>query len=334
MKKILIVIFTLLLVGCQPKGYAEVDLLIYNTADFYMNQLANDLVKQSDNMIKYRIVDSQNSQLIQNDQIGKLLSTNAKILLVNPVDRLSAYATIQEAKAKDIPVIFFNREPLKEDLDLYEKAYYVGAKAEESAILQAELVIEAFGPADSLTDLDTNDDNIIQLVVLKGEESHQDAEIRTNMIINELERYGYNLEILSITVANWSKREGYEKMLDLIDVHGRSIELVISNNDAMAIGAIDALEENTFFTDIDNNGTFEFRAETFLPVVGIDGIPEALELVDQGKLLGTVLNDSEDMADKIFAMTKALVNGDDLGSLDFEITDDTYVWVSYKKISK
>lgn len=333
MKKIVSILLVLLLVGCKNPQPEQVDLLIYNTSDNYMSQLAYDLVDLSSDLLEFRIVNSENSQIVQNKQIGELIKANSKIILVNPVDRLGAYLSIKEAKAAEIPIIFFNREPLKEDLDLYDKAFYVGARPEESAILQAQLVKEAFGPSNNLSSRDLNDDGIIQLVILKGEESHQDAEIRTNKIISELEQANYKIEILSISVANWVDKQAYDEMTEMIDKHGEKIELVVSNNDAMAIGAIKAMEDKDFFVDVNNNQTFEFEIDSRIPVVGIDGIPEAIDLIAQGKLYGTVLNDSLDMADKIYKLTKCLLNNERLEDLDFEIVDGTYVWVNYKKIS-
>jgi len=333
MKRIILVLSLLLLSGCQPQRPVKVDMLIYNTNDNYMYQFANDILDLSSYDIKYAIVDSENSQILQNKQINELIENDTKILLVNPVDRLGAYVTINAAKAKDIPIIFFNREPLKEDLEMYDKAFYVGAKAKESAMLQAELVKEAFGPASELTRYDANNDGVIQLVILKGEESHQDAEIRTNVIISELEAAGYQLDILAIAGADWVKEASYEKMLDLISLHQGKIELVVSNNDAMAIGAIEALDDQNIFNDVNSNGQFDIDADSFIPVVGIDGIPEALRLVEEGKLYGTVINDSKESAVKIVELVRALVKNEKVDDLKFEITDDHYVWVNYKKIS-
>ena len=97
-------------------------------------------------------------------------------MAVNQVDRELANVTLEKAKAADIPVVFFNKEPLPEVLDAWDKAYYVGAKAEESGIMQGQLVIDYWK---ANPEADKNGDGILQYVMLSGPADHQDAQIRT-----------------------------------------------------------------------------------------------------------------------------------------------------------
>ena len=56
-------------------------------------------------------------------------------LAINPVDRTAAGPIIEKAKAKDLPIVFLNREPEEADMQSYDKVWYVGAKAEQSGTL-------------------------------------------------------------------------------------------------------------------------------------------------------------------------------------------------------
>lgn len=330
MKKIIIVIMLVFLTSCKTENN-EVPLVIYDMDDPYINQFAHYIADSTNNEYKYSIFDSENNQILQNSQIKDSIEKNPKVLIVNPVDRLGSYTTIDLAKEAGIPLILFNREPLYEDLRGYNQVYYVGALAAQSAMIQAELVNEAFGVSSSLNEYDKNADNIIQLVILKGEQGHQDAEERTSVVIDVLESNGYQLEILTISVANWNTDTAYENMIGIIDEYGISIELVISNNDAMAIGAINALLDKKLFTDVNEDGNFNKLEDTFIPVIGVDGLDEALELMEEGLLYGTVINDFKDMADKMIELSEALATGKDVNTLSFEIDNGKYVWVPYKK---
>jgi methyl-galactoside transport system substrate-binding protein len=276
--------------------------------------------------------DSKNSQIIQNEIIEDALSKKYPLLIVNPVDRLGVYPIIEKAKQLDTPIIFINREPLKEDLDRWDKVYYVGAKAAQSAELQAEIVMDLFGGNPTqLNEFDLNHDNKIQMIILKGEPGHQDAEIRTDHVISVLANAGYELEVLSITDAYFSKDIAYEEMYDLLDDYKNEVEVIVSNNDAMAIGAVNALKEEGLFEDSNNDGIIDRNTEKWFPVVGIDGIPSAIDLIESGYLYGTVINDSQAMADAINDLMDAIINNKDINSLPYNVENGCYIWIDYKK---
>ena len=66
------------------------------------------------------------------------------VICVNLVDRTAAAVIVDKAQAAGVPVIFFNREPVEEDLERWEKACYVGTPAEEAGRLQGGIVLDAW----------------------------------------------------------------------------------------------------------------------------------------------------------------------------------------------
>ena len=60
------------------------------------------------------------------------------------VDRSAASGVIDKAMEADIPIVFFNREPVSEDMNRWEKLYYVGADAKESAVLEGQILVDAY----------------------------------------------------------------------------------------------------------------------------------------------------------------------------------------------
>jgi methyl-galactoside transport system substrate-binding protein len=320
----------LLLVACSP-GLPKLGLFLYNESDPYILEFGRQIVDESSSSMAVSKWDAGNSQLIQNEQIGTLLDDKPALMMINPVDRLGAYAIIRRLQAENVPVIFFNREPLVNDLAIWDKTYYVGARAEQSGQLQARLVMDLFGgdPA-TLNRYDRNGDGIIQTIILKGEQGHQDAEIRTREVLRSFESLGLPLEILALEVANWNRDEAYEKMGRILRSFQDQIELVVSNNDAMALGAISRMRQAGMFKDTNGNGRIDRDDEGWVPVVGIDGLREAEEAIREGYLYGTVKNDSLSMAKAMAELAEALIQGSDLSTLSFPLVTGKYVWIDYK----
>jgi len=321
----------MLLVGCQ-RSSDTVSLFIYKEDDLFMRSLTQDIQREAAGRLTMDTYHSLNSQIIQNEQIENQIRSGSSLMLVNPVDRIGAHAVVRKLESVDTPVIFFNREPLPADLELWDRAWYVGARAAQSGRMQAELAMELFGSnPDRLNRYDRNGDGVIQAVILKGEQGHQDAEIRTATVQQAFRDSGYRLEILATEVANWNRSQGYEKMGALLDEFGEDIELVLSNNDAMAIGAISIMRQQGLFRDTNGNGVIDRDDDQWMPVVGIDGVPDAVVQIQQGYLYGTVLNDSASMAEAIVTLAEGIITeGGVPQDYPYPVTDGKYVWIDYK----
>ncbi len=330
---LLIFVFTITLSSCKKTNY-EIPFILYDEEDLFMMSFRDSIFLHNSSDITFKMYDSTNSQIIQNEIINGVLLDSPKLIIVNPVDRLGAYTIIEKSKLTDTPIIFINREPLAEDLLSWDKVYYVGAKPEQSAIYQAELVMELFGSnPNNLNNYDLNGDGKIQCIILKGQEGHQDAEIRTEAVVNEMEENGYDLEILKIESADFRTSVAFDVMNELLPIYRDQIEVIFSNNDAMAIGAINALKEDGFFTDDNEDGKVDSNIDNWIPVVGIDGIAEAIQLIEDGYLYGTVINDSESMAKAVIELSSAIFNNEDPETISYPILYGKYIWIDYKKYS-
>lgn len=234
---------------------------------------------------------ASDSQRQQNIQVKELLAAGCNVLCVNLVDRTDPSEIIELAKGKNVPVIFFNREPVKEDLAQWDKLYYVGGNAQESGVLQGELAAETILQQPKI---DRNEDGKIQYVVLEGEPGHQDAIIRTEEAVGTLKARGIQLEKLGYGIANWGRAQAENRMIQLINQHQNKIELVLSNNDDMALGGLDAYAKLN-------------RTQSSIPVFfGIDGTMAGLEAVKSGQLAGTIYNDKETQAKMIAKLAATL----------------------------
>jgi len=328
---IFLMVFTLS--SCQKNTYDKIPLIIYNEKDPYIANFKEQILEDSEGLFDVISYDSQNSQIKQNEIIVDVLSKNPRAIIVNPVDRLGAYTIIEKAKEYDVPVVFFNREPLEEDLNKWNFSFYVGAPDEQSVEIQAEIIEELFGLPNQLTNLDKNEDNNIQTIILKGEQGHQAAEIRTNHVISVLEQAGYILDLMAIQVCNWNTAEAYNYLIDFIPNQTDEVELVISNNDAMAIGAIEALLELEVFKDLNEDGFYDSENDDWIPVLGVDALNEVMPYLENGTLSGTVLNDSGMQSEAIVELVDALINGRDPSTISFEIENESFIWIEYKRFS-
>ena len=122
-------------------------------------------MESKDYAISMTIMDASNSQRVQNDQIEQMINDGCNVLCVNLADRTEPSEIIDAAKEKDIPIIFFNREPVAEDMMQWDKLYYVGAKARQSGQMQGEIAADLILKDKSI---DKNHDGKIQYVVWKA----------------------------------------------------------------------------------------------------------------------------------------------------------------------
>ena len=195
--------------------------------------------------------------------------------------------------------------------------YYVGADAKESGVMQGEVAAEVILADDRI---DRNNDGKIQYVVLEGEPGHQDAIIRTENAVDTIKSRGIKLEKLSYGIANWNRAQAQNRMQQLIGQYQNEIELVLANNDDMALGAVDAYKKLN-------------RTEAGMPLFfGIDGTDVGLKAVAESDLAGTVYNDKAGQAEAMAKLAEALVTGEGMDELEFE--NGKYIYVPYSKVTQ
>ena len=240
------------------------------------------------------------------------------VICVNIVDRTAAAVLVDKAQAAGVPIIFFNREPVEEDLNRWERAYYVGSRAEGAGKLQGELVLNAW--RFSREKLDRNGDGILQYVMLEGEQGHQDALMRTEYSVRTLVSAGVPVEKLANNNADWQRGRAKMRMQQWLDELEKPIEVVFANNDDMALGAIDALLED------------QIPPEEMPFIVGVDATPPALAAMAEGTLKGTVQNDAKGQAERMLEFCCKLAFKEELPSE--KLTDGHYVWLWYTAVNK
>ena len=305
----------------------RIGVLLYNQEDVFISNTwermcyyLEEVNSKGTISLEAIVFDGVGSQSVQKAQMNQLVKEGYDVVVANTVEREDAASISDKAKEAKMPLVFFNREPVPYDMQKWEKSYYVGSRAEQAGALQGELLVEAMQAG---LIIDKNNDGKIQYVMLEGEYGHQDAILRSYHCIRTLESQGYTMENLATDTAMWRRGLGQEKMLEWLTVFEEKIELVIANNDEMALGAVDALKVNGYFQE-----------EKWMPVIGVDGIEEACIAIEEGYMLGTVLNNSDEQAKVIVAKIYEMLTGDKTILAVKTEESNKYFWVEHRKITK
>lgn len=321
-KKIIILLAVcMLLMACrgpqkeEEKTSIRIGISLYRGDDTFINNIRSELEEKAKEYEREKgikvtldIQDAKGSQNTQNNQVERFIALGCDVLCINPVDRMEASGIIDKAMAADVPVVFFNRQPVEEDMNRWEHLYYIGVDAKETAILQGQMVVDLYRKQPEAVDL--NGDGVVNYVLLEGETSHQDSLIRTEWSIQSLKDGRVPIEKVTGGIANWERSQASALMEQWLALYPDTIELVVSNNDDMALGAIDAME----------------RAEiTGVNVIGIDGTTPGLEAVENGKMLGTVSANKEIYADAIMKLAAGCAMGETTQT-EYPLVDGTYYW--------
>lgn len=303
----------------------KIGVTLYRQDDIFISTISKNIEKiaktkelENNYKITVNVLDAKGSQSNQNDQVDRFILQEYDVICVNMVDRTASAVIIDKAKVAGIPVIFFNREPVEEDIQRWNHVYYVGAQSEQSGEMQANIIINMY--KDDNRSVDRNGDGKIQYVMLEGEQGHQDALIRTEYCIKTIVENEIGVEKIANDTANWQRSQGSSRMIQWIKEFGDGIEVVFSNNDDMALGAIDAL--NTL--NITSNRPL---------IVGVDATPQALEAVKSGLLTGTVISDSIGQASAIFNIAYTLATKEDINEI-YDIKNSRYIKTTYTYVTR
>ncbi len=346
MKKLLALLLTLIsvmgLVSCKrSESDREVSVFYYTYSDTYISSVRSAMDKLlSDAGIKYNNYDANGNQTTQTEQVTTAIAKGSRLLIVNVVDTGSndaAQNIIDQAKAKNIPVIFFNRSVEESVVKSYDKCVFVGTDYEMAGHMQGEMIGDYL--VKNFRSLDLNGDGRISYVMFKGQEGNMEAIARTRYAVEDcnaiLKKAGLpELEFYDASNANrylvdqngqWSSAAATDYMGTILaqysEANRNMVELVIANNDEMALGAISGLQNAGY-----NNGTGKV-----IPVFGVDATDAAREAIAGGRMTGTIKQDADGMAEAITRIAQNYLDERDVfdGLDEEELVGDWRVNIPY-----
>lgn len=305
--------------GSSSKKDGEVAVFWYTFGDTYLSSVRAALNTALTNAgVKYQDYDANGSQTTQTEQIQTAITKGASVLVVNIVDASSDDATqaiVDMAKNANTPLVFFNRSVSEEIVSAYDKAAYVGTDYTQAGHMQGEMIGNYL--VANYDAIDLNGDGVISYVMFKGQEGNMEADARTQYGVEDADAVltGAGKAQLSFYDANntskylvdqngaWSAAQGQDYMQTILaqysEANNNMVELVIANNDDMALGAIAALQAAGY-----NNGTGKT-----IPVFGVDATDAAKEKIADGSMTGTIKQDAEGMANAISTITQNMASG-------------------------
>lgn len=308
--------------SCRGLGEGEISVFYYTYSDTYISGVRSAMDKMLRGAgLNYNNYDANSSQSTQTEQVDTAIAKGSRLLIVNIVDTGSddaAKTIINKAKAADIPVIFFNRSVSEEVVKSYDKCLFIGTDYEEAGHMQGELIGNFL--KEKYSSYDLNGDGRISYVLFKGQQGNAEAEARTKYAVEDCNKIlsaaglgalkfydnknsdGYLVD----QGGNWSAQAANDYMKTILSAHseaGRNmVELVIANNDEMALGAIAALSELGYNKE----------GGKVIPVFGIDATDGAVAKIKAGAMSGTIKQDAEGMAKAIVAVAENLLGERDM----------------------
>lgn len=225
---------------------------------------------------------------------------------------------------KDKPLVFFNRQPSDpttgvldmDTMNFNQKTYYVGFDAAGGGAVQGKLITDFLATADPAK-LDRNGDGIIGYVLCIGDVGHNDSNARTEGIRKALGTWNgstdpSNSKVGSVTVggkmfkvvelegkamtgtdgSTWNANAATEAMGGWATKFAMQIDMVVSNNDGMAMGCLQAS-----------------NYPAGVPIFGYDANYDAIEAIGAGKLTGTVSQNVDAQASATLQVLRNLLDG-------------------------
>lgn len=286
----------------------RVGVLLSNVNNPYLSSIQKaleDIQRENIDKVQFTFYNANDNRVIQETTINNLIQGgDVDFLLVNLVNKGvdSVRNLIDKAKQNEIPVVFFSSvQPDTIDIiKSYNKAFVVSRDEKESGYLEGKLVVDAWNTDKS--NIDKNGDGILQYVMLQASNNLPIAVTRTKNAISTINNAGIRTEELALVNANFNKELAKESIKSLFLRYNGNIEAIISNNDSMAIGAIEALQTYGY-----NKGD---KSKNII-VVGIDRTQEAKDIIDKGFMTGTVGHEPRALAKAIYTVGSNLFSGKD-----------------------
>ncbi len=297
--------------GCDFRkfDYAEstVKILYIMTSvdDVYRRKLSDAILDAAkEQNVRVDLVETFGNVETENQYVQSAREKGYDVIICRPGD--NSNAPLLNRASDGLPVIYVNNQPAEEHLES-NKYIFVGSNEELSGKYQAEYVISRLGTG------------AMNVCILEGEKGHSATIGRTAAVKATLKNHGVNANYIYVDYADWSRELAKEKFTKFTDMT-HNVDAVFCNNDAMALGVIDAMKENGM-------------DYTKIPVVGVDATAEACKSVLDGEMSFTVLQNAEKQGAKAIEAAITLANGGDISEIDGATSDRKYIWVDFEEVT-
>lgn len=217
---------------------------------------------------------------LQTAKVETMLSKQVDVLVIQPVNGEAASSIVALAKKDNVPVVSYDRMIKNADIDAYvtQNSFQVG-------VLQAEAAVQATQGKGNY-------------IVLMGEAGHSVADEITRGVMSVLEKHPAIHVVVKQNHPNWSSALALATVENALTKYKNNIQAVLANNDGMALGAVQALDEQ------------KLTGKVF--VAGADADLTAVKDILKGKQSMTVLKGIKPLAEEAVKVAVALAKKEPL----------------------
>ena len=302
--------------GTTDVADKKVGISIYKFDDNFMTLYRTELVRYLTEDLGFKaenvvVQDGKGDQAEQTNQINNFITQKYDVLILNLVQASSAPEITDMCKEAGIPVVYINREPDAAEEERWESeglnATYVGCDARQSGTYQGEEILETANKGD------INSDGKVSYIMIQGDPENVDAQYRTEFSVKALTDAGVEVEELLKQRGDWDQARAQQIAQDALNQYGDKIEVIFCNNDAMALGALQAIEAAGRKVNED------------IYLVGVDALTEAVQNVIDGKQTGTVFNNHFAQAQAASDIAVKFLSGEKVDAVNM---------VNYEKVTQ
>lgn len=316
--------------AAEPSGSgaaATAGVCWYNFADTFISSARQTLegIAAADGTISVSCADSQGAVETQTSNMNNFFTQDVKYLVLNNINTNAISEICNQGEEAGVTMIFANTDsPADEDFAAHENLYFVSSRAEQSGQIMGEALLKYW---QEHPEADRNGNGQLDYIMLLGMQGNYDTIMRSSKSLEVLENAGIALNCLGgDQVCEWSRATAQEKVAALLANYSDDLDAVISCNDDMALGAIEALKAGGFF----NGGTY-------IPVCGVDATAVGVEAIQEGTLLVTSLNNPVSLAKGIYKVMYLLENGQEVNTANVGLegleVEGHRVWINYTAIT-
>lgn len=299
-----------LLTGCGQGGIAdstgqEIKIgLNMATRDDFLTSLESAAVKAAgQDDVKMEVANANNDESVQLAQVEEWAEKGYAAAIVVLCESNAAEKVLK--KAGTMPVVFVNRQP--DDLDVLQSrsnVIYIGCREPDAGRMQGEYLADYF---------ENQQLSAPQIAVIAGDDKTKTSALRMDAAEEALTKAGIAPKYIFKTEAGWIKADAQKKFAEFLKDKPQ-IDAVLAANDAMGIGAADALAQAGY-------------AISTIPIVGVDATSDGRAAIRDGRLNFTVFQDPQ--AQGAGAVEAAIQM---LGGSAPENAVDSAIWIGYTAV--
>jgi ABC-type sugar transport system substrate-binding protein len=267
MRRILLALAAASVLSSPAFAAAKIGVSMDKFDDNFLTVLRNGMAEYAKTLpgVTLQIEDAKDDVSKQLSQVQNFIANGVTAIIVNPVDTSATAAITKAAADAGVPLVYVNREPT--DIEkLGPKAAFVASNETESGTLETKAVCKLLGGKGNI-------------LVIEGQLSNQAAVQRTKDIHDVIATPDCSgMKIIAEQTGEWDRTKGQNLMTNWLS-KGMKFDAVISNNDEMAIGAIQAMKSAGMDTKK-------------MIVGGVDATQDGLAAMKAGDLKVTVFQDA------------------------------------------